>query len=204
MRKLHINTNILLIILMILGPITIGNIYAQLRPNVETALSRYPANVKSVNIDPSWKISEKFTASIKIYGGANVYGWQTYVVFDPRELVLLKVTAGDFTTEDSIIFNSASGEITGKDPRDVNVGDAWVCYATDIGSGKVLIFGCTWGNVPIWGNVPKSNEDGVVVATITFGVWNNAGGFSIDQENPVLVGKNAETTTDGWLAIEWN
>ena len=188
--KPRINKSIMLAAVFVLSPLAIANLYGRF------SVQSNPGTIKTFNISSTIELKDNFTVSIKIYQGVNVYGWQTNVLFDPTKLTILEVSAGNFLAADSIVFNSITGGITGKQPNNVKIGDAMLCYAADIRSNLMLIFGCRWGAVT------GVSGDGTV-AKITFGVINNAQGpYYLDLGNPVLVDKLGGISSEGWLAIE--
>ena len=186
MMKPRINKSILLVAVFILSPLAIGNLYG--RFSVQSS----PGTIKSFTVNSAIELKDNFTISINIYQGVDVYGWQTNILFDPTKLTVLEVSAGDFlgSTVKSMVFNSLTGERTGQ------LGDAMLCYATDIRSNLMLIFGCRWGDV-------SGMSGSGMVAKVTFGVLNNAQGpYYVDLGDPVLVNKLGGVISEGWLAIE--
>ena len=169
---------------------TIGNLYTR------ASAPSNPGIVKSYDIKSAEGFTETFTINVNIYEGVNIYGWQTNIIFDPAKLAVLEVRAGNFLADNNIVFDSVSGGISGTRPYGVKIGDAMLCFATDIRPNLILVFGCRWGDVP---EVSGSGT----VAKITFGVLNNAQEpYYIDLGDPVLVNKQGWVISEGWLAIE--
>jgi hypothetical protein len=186
----HINVALLLAAIFILSPMTVGNLYGRFSAPNNTPI------VKSFDIKSAEGSMETFTVNVKVYEAVHVYGWQANILFDPSKLAVLEIKAGDFLADKSIVFDSVSGEISGTQLRDAKIGDAMLCFATDIRPNLVLAFGCCWGDVT---GVSGSGT----VAKITFGVLSNAQGpHYLDLGDPVLVNKQGEVMSEGWLAME--
>src|SRR3972149_43395 len=109
MRKVSINTNILLAAIFILSPLTYGNVSAKF-----SSPTFSPAN-KYYIVDTTQEIVKTLTISVNIQEGVNVYGWQANILFDPSELIALNVKAGDFLAKNSITLNSTSPEVSAQE-----------------------------------------------------------------------------------------
>lgn len=187
---LQVNKNILLVLIFILTPFTIANIYAK------SSSFNNPGIPKRFNLMTVEGFSETFTITIKVYEGLNVYGWQVNLLYDPAKLAVVKVEAGDYLSKNSIIINSTGREISKGDIQDFEIGYAMLFYATDVRPNLVLIGGC------LWGDVPEVDGSGTV-AKITFGCLENSHGpYYVDLGDYVLVNKHCEVVNQGRIEIE--
>ncbi|MEM2779526.1 MAG: cohesin domain-containing protein [Candidatus Bathyarchaeia archaeon] len=86
--------------------------------------------------DEESKVLGNFKVALNVYNVEDLYSWQTVILFDPRELRVLRVLPGGFVGSECIPLDDGEFHF-----------DSIFVYSTDSFEGVLIIYGSLIGNV---------------------------------------------------------